>query len=54
MAFEHLLSPLQIGTLTIPNRVIMGAMGNGTENMDQTFGECSIAYYAERAKGGDY
>lgn len=52
MSYEHLLSPLKIGTLTIRNRVIMGAVGNGTENMDQTMGECSIAYYAERAKGG--
>ena len=52
MSYEHLLSPLKIGSLTIRNRVIMGAMGNGTENMDQTMGECSIAYYAERAKGG--
>ena len=52
MSYEHLLSPLKIGSLTIRNRVIMGAVGNGTENMDQTMGECSLAYYAERAKGG--
>lgn len=52
MNFEHLLSPLKIGSITMKNRVVMGAMGNSVANDDQTIGEGARAYYAERAKGG--
>lgn len=52
MAYEHLLSPIKIGSLTLRNRVVMGAMGNSVANEDQTIGEGARAYYAERAKGG--
>ncbi|MBC3796349.1 NAD(P)/FAD-dependent oxidoreductase [Acetobacterium tundrae] len=52
MAFENLLSPINIGTLKIRNRVVMGAMGSGTANENATVSECECAYYAERAKGG--
>lgn len=52
MTFEHLLSPINIGTLKIRNRVVMGAMGSGTAHDNATVSECECAYYAERAKGG--
>jgi 2,4-dienoyl-CoA reductase-like NADH-dependent reductase (Old Yellow Enzyme family)/thioredoxin reductase len=52
MAFENLLSPINIGTLKIRNRVVMGAMGSGTAHDNATVSECECAYYAERAKGG--
>lgn len=52
MNYEHLFSPIKIGTLTLRNRVVMGAMGNSMANEDQTIGEGARAYYAERAKGG--
>jgi 2,4-dienoyl-CoA reductase-like NADH-dependent reductase (Old Yellow Enzyme family)/thioredoxin reductase len=52
MNYKNLLSPINIGSLTLRNRVVMGAMGNMTANPDQTISQCSIAYYAERAKGG--
>ncbi|MDR2501805.1 MAG: NAD(P)-binding protein, partial [Oscillospiraceae bacterium] len=52
MAYEHLLSPIKIGTLTLRNRVVMGAMGSATANPDATVGECERAYFSERAKGG--
>ncbi|MDR3278218.1 MAG: NADH:flavin oxidoreductase, partial [Oscillospiraceae bacterium] len=52
MSYENLLSPIKIGTLTLRNRVVMGAMGSATANPDATVGECERAYYAERAKGG--
>ncbi len=52
MTFENLLSPINIGTLKLRNRVIMGAMGCGTANDNATVSECECAYYAERAKGG--
>lgn len=50
--YEHLFSPLKIGSLTIRNRVIMSAMGCGTANSDNTVSERQIAYYTERARGG--
>lgn len=52
MSFKNLLSPINIGTLKIRNRVVMGAMGSGTANDNATVSECECAYYAERAKGG--
>ncbi|MBV7273414.1 FAD-dependent oxidoreductase [Clostridium sp. PL3] len=52
MGYENLLSPINIGSLKIRNRVVMGAMGSGTANENATISECECAYYAERAKGG--
>lgn len=52
MAYEHILSPIRIGSITLRNRIIMGAMGSNTANDDATVSECECAYYAERAKGG--
>jgi len=51
MTFENLLSPINIGSLKIRNRVVMGAMGSGTAHDNATVSECECAYYAERAKG---
>lgn len=50
--YEHLFSPLKIGSLTIRNRVIMSSMGCGTANPDTTASDRQIAYFTERAKGG--
>ncbi|MEY8355908.1 NAD(P)/FAD-dependent oxidoreductase [Lachnospiraceae bacterium 54-53] len=52
MKYTNLFTPLKIGSLTIRNRVVMGAMGNMTANPDQTASEREIAYYAARARGG--
>lgn len=52
MSYKNLLSPINIGSLKIRNRVVMGAMGSGTANENATISECECAYYAERAKGG--
>ncbi|OAA90118.1 FAD-dependent oxidoreductase [Clostridium coskatii] len=52
MSYENLLSPINIGSLKIRNRVVMGAMGSATANENATISECECAYYAERAKGG--
>lgn len=50
--YEHLLSPLTIGPLTLDNRVILSPMGTemGTEDGRSTPREA--AYYAARAAGG--
>ncbi|MER6217536.1 NADPH-dependent 2,4-dienoyl-CoA reductase [Streptomyces sp. NPDC001674] len=49
--YPHLLSPLDLGFTTLPNRVIMGSMHTGLEEHVGGF-ERLAAFYAERAKGG--
>ncbi len=49
--FKYLYSPLKIGSVTVPNRVVFSAhLTNLSEN--NLVGERLINYYAERAKGG--
>jgi 2,4-dienoyl-CoA reductase (NADPH2) len=50
-AFPHLFEPLTVGSLTLPNRVVMGSMHLGLEEVDGGF-EKMAAFYAERARGG--
>ena len=52
MAFEHLLSPMNIGTLTIKNRTVMTAAEMSLGQPDGTPTERLMDYYEERAKGG--
>ncbi|MEV7589778.1 NADPH-dependent 2,4-dienoyl-CoA reductase [Streptomyces sp. NPDC089922] len=49
--YPHLLSPLDLGFTTLPNRVIMGSMHTGLEEHEGGF-ERLAAFYAERARGG--
>lgn len=49
--YPHLLSPLDLGFTTLPNRVIMGSMHTGLEEHAGGF-ERLAAFYAERACGG--
>jgi 2,4-dienoyl-CoA reductase-like NADH-dependent reductase (Old Yellow Enzyme family)/thioredoxin reductase len=51
-AFAHLLSPGRIGSLTLPNRIFMTAMGSDFADGDGMGGERMAAYYAARARGG--
>ena len=49
--FKYLYSPLKIGSVTVPNRVVFSAhLTNLSEN--NLVGERLTNYYAERAKGG--
>jgi len=50
--FSPLLQPGRIGSLTLPNRVIMAPMGTEMGTHEGLFTEREIAYYTERAKGG--
>ncbi len=51
MAFENLLSPLNIGSITLKNRIMMGSMHTGLE--EHPDGSTRLAaFYAERARGG--
>lgn len=49
--FPHLLSPLQAGAHTLPNRTLMGSMHTGIEHLDRP-AQRLAAFYAERARGG--
>ncbi|MFF1903510.1 FAD-dependent oxidoreductase [Kitasatospora sp. NPDC058218] len=49
--YPHLLSPLDLGFTTLPNRVIMGSMHVGLEEAPNGF-ERMAAFYGERARGG--
>ncbi len=50
MPYPHMLSPLDLGFITLKNRVLMGSMHTGLEER----GDWArvAAYYAERARGG--
>ena len=49
MAFEHLLSPLDLGFTQLKNRVLMGSMHTMLEEIEGG-AEKAAAFYAERAK----
>ena len=50
-AYPHLLAPLDLGFVTLKNRVLMGSMHTGLEEAPEAF-ERMAAFFAERAKGG--
>lgn len=50
MPFTHVLTPITIGAVEIPNRVVRTA--HGTAIGGGTFSEDLIAYHLERARGG--
>ena len=52
MSYEHVLQPGCIGSLELPNRVIMAPMGTEMGTHEGLFTEREIAYYTERARGG--
>jgi len=49
--YPHLLSPLDLGFTTLPNRVLMGSMHVGLEEAERGF-ERMAEFYAARARGG--
>jgi 2,4-dienoyl-CoA reductase (NADPH2) len=50
-AFPHLLAPLDLGFVTLANRVLMGSMHTGLEDGRKHF-PAMAAFFAERARGG--
>jgi len=50
-SYPHLFAPLDLGFVTIKNRILMGSMHTGLEEAENGF-ERMAAYYAERARGG--
>ncbi|WP_426664012.1 FAD-dependent oxidoreductase [Rhodanobacter aciditrophus] len=51
MNFPHLFAPLDLGHVTLPNRILMGSMHTGLEDKAADFDKLA-AYFAERARGG--
>ncbi len=49
--YPHLLAPLQLGSLTLRNRVVMGSMHTGLEDRAWDL-PALTAYFVERARGG--
>jgi 2,4-dienoyl-CoA reductase (NADPH2) len=49
--YPHLLAPLDLGFLTLKNRVLMGSMHTGLEDRAKDYPKLA-AYFAERAAGG--
>jgi 2,4-dienoyl-CoA reductase (NADPH2) len=50
-AYPHLFRPLELGRVTLPNRIMMGSMHTGLEERPDGI-ERLAAFYAERARGG--
>lgn len=50
--FQHLLSPLQIGSKTLKNRIVFSAHGTMFADENHLPHEREIYYYGDRAKGG--
>ncbi|MFF1356595.1 FAD-dependent oxidoreductase [Streptomyces sp. NPDC058297] len=49
--YPHLLTPLDLGFTTLPNRVLMGSMHVGLEEAENGFARMA-EFYAARARGG--
>ncbi|MFI7682988.1 FAD-dependent oxidoreductase [Streptomyces griseoaurantiacus] len=49
--YPHLLNPLDLGFVTLPNRVLMGSMHVGLEEAEGGFARMA-EFYAARARGG--
>jgi 2,4-dienoyl-CoA reductase (NADPH2) len=51
VTYPHLLAPLDLGFTTLKNRVLMGSMHTGLEDIGNSHDRMA-AFYAARAKGG--
>lgn len=51
MNYPHLFAPLDLGHVTLPNRILMGSMHTGLEDKAADFDKLA-AYFADRARGG--
>ena len=51
MNYTKLFAPLDLGHVTLPNRILMGSMHTGLEDKASDYDKLA-AYFAERARGG--
>jgi 2,4-dienoyl-CoA reductase-like NADH-dependent reductase (Old Yellow Enzyme family) len=52
MSYEHLFAPLDVGPMSVANRIVMAPMERNYANPDGTVSERTIAHYRLRAAGG--
>ena len=52
MTIKHLLTPLQLGDLTLPNRLVMAPLTRQRSLPGNVPGELNATYYAQRANAG--
>ncbi|MHB8278045.1 MAG: oxidoreductase [Candidatus Humimicrobiaceae bacterium] len=52
MDLKFLFSPIKIGKMELPNRIVMAPMGAGIYSPDDTWPKRTIRYFEERAIGG--
>lgn len=50
--FKHLFSPIKVGPITIPNRIVVPGHYPSFRDPDSLPGERNIAYWESKAKGG--
>jgi len=50
--YEHILEPIEVGTLKLPNRLVMAPMGSGYADTQHRVTPRLIAYHVARARGG--
>ena len=50
--YKHIFTPIKIGSVEIPNRIVMPSMGTNFAEADGSVGQRLINYYAARARGG--
>ncbi len=51
MNYPNLFAPLDLGHISLPNRILMGSMHTGLEDKASDYDKLA-AYFAERARGG--
>jgi 2,4-dienoyl-CoA reductase (NADPH2) len=51
VSYPHLFTPLDLGFVTLRNRIVMGSMHTGLEDRARHYPKLA-AYFAERARGG--
>lgn len=49
--YPNIFSPLKVGNITLPNRILMGSMHTGLEDRFWNYGKLA-AYFSERMEGG--
>ena len=52
MSYDHIFSPIKLGTCEIPNRTVMAPINNGLLSTDENWPLRTVRYYEERAIGG--
>jgi 2,4-dienoyl-CoA reductase-like NADH-dependent reductase (Old Yellow Enzyme family)/thioredoxin reductase len=50
--FQYLFTPIKVGTMTVPNRILMPGHATGYFNLDALPTERALDYFLARARGG--